>query len=99
MCPAGVHKDALGCEDSAKDKHCANHVTSHCPELLFSSDLRKSTVQVLETLGLFAGQASLKSTVHVLETLGHFAGQASLQLHNSSNIKPFSVLLSPIGHY
>jgi hypothetical protein len=26
MCPAGVHKDALGCEDSAKDKHCANHV-------------------------------------------------------------------------
>jgi hypothetical protein len=80
MCPAGVHKDVLGCEYSAKDKHCGNHVTPRCSELLFSSGLRKSTVQVLETLG-------------------HFAGQASLQLHNSSNIQPFSVLLSPKGHY
>jgi hypothetical protein len=26
MYPAGVHKDALGCEDSAKDKHCVIHV-------------------------------------------------------------------------
>jgi hypothetical protein len=51
------------------------------------------------TLGHFAGQASLESTVHILETLGHFAGQASLQLHNSSNIQPFSVILSSIGHY
>jgi hypothetical protein len=27
MCPAGVHKDALGCEDSAKDIHYANNVS------------------------------------------------------------------------
>jgi hypothetical protein len=24
-----AQKDALGCEDSAKGKHCANHVTMH----------------------------------------------------------------------
>jgi hypothetical protein len=47
-CPAGVHKDVLVCEDSAKDKQCANHVTPLCPELLFSSGTKKSTVQVLE---------------------------------------------------
>jgi hypothetical protein len=50
MCPARAQKDALGCVDSAKDKHCANHVTPLCPELLFSSGPRKSTVQVMEKL-------------------------------------------------
>jgi hypothetical protein len=35
----------MGCEDSAKAKHCANHVTPLSPELLFSSCLRNVIVK------------------------------------------------------
>jgi hypothetical protein len=44
MCTAWAQKATLGCEDSVKDKHCANHVTPLCPELLFSSGLKNITV-------------------------------------------------------
>jgi hypothetical protein len=44
-----AQNDTLGCEDSTKVKHCANHVTPLCPELLFSSYPRKVLLQALET--------------------------------------------------
>jgi hypothetical protein len=52
-----AQKDKLGCEDSTKAKHCDNHVTPLCPELLSSSPKesyclpapRKGLLQVLET--------------------------------------------------
>jgi hypothetical protein len=34
-------KDALGYADSARDKHCANHSTPLCPELLSPQPLGK----------------------------------------------------------
>jgi hypothetical protein len=52
-----AQKDTLGCEDSTKAKHCANHVTPLCPEILSSCPKesyclpapRKGLLQVLET--------------------------------------------------
>jgi hypothetical protein len=33
-----AQKDALGCEDSARGKHCANHVYEFCVAKIFNVD-------------------------------------------------------------
>jgi hypothetical protein len=63
-------KDTLGCEYSKKAKHCSNHVTPLCPELLSSLKesyclpaRRKVLLQVLETWPILYLHNSLSSRV------------------------------------
>jgi hypothetical protein len=66
-----AQKDTLGCEDSTKTKHCANHFTPLCPRLLSSSPKesyclpapREGLLQVLEKRPTLYVQNSLRFRV------------------------------------